>query len=579
MQSLVRYHSKEYLASVAGMRFERTSTILQRRFHKSRKCLSSKAALTVLVLVFLEHLIYLSMISLKSYNCFFDMTFQYFRVVKLCIPAIIVLFYPVAGLLADLKFGRYRMITASLWMLVMGTPFALLGSALYLAAFPFTASRMAIFLVVIGSFLLCVAVILLVGGVVGFNSNVIQFGLDQLYDSPSEDQIIFILWYMWTYHVATLILHLKSEFFAATNSQPDRCYYVLAPMYAVVILLIMLSIFIMNRKKDCFFINFKAINPYKLVYQVTKFARHHKVPISRSAFTYCEEEIPSGLNLGKKKYGGPFTVEEVEDVKVFYGILRILFSLGPVFFLDIAAGQTLVAFNVHIHQTAASMNLSAIVKTMFLDGKILYDIEIVFFLPVFIVIVRPLISYYVPATKARMGIGMFFYLVTLLMHLVKDVLVHSQQSQMPCMFNTSTLSYLKSPPEESYNASWIFSGIYYFEIAQHSVYTLSNIVIMVSMYEFIASQSPRPMQGLIVGLSFVVIGFFKALGALLILLFVQYWHMIRPSCGIVYFCVNIALAIVALVVYVWQARHYQNRLRDEPCQVRRFVEEYYSKLP
>ena len=68
---------------------------------------------------------------------------------------------------------------------------------------------------------------------------------------------------------------------------------------------------------------------------MTKFACQHKVPIQRSAFTFCEDDIPSGLDLGKAKYGGPFSTEQVEHVKAFYGILKVLFALVPVFFLQV----------------------------------------------------------------------------------------------------------------------------------------------------------------------------------------------------------------------------------------------------
>ncbi len=53
----------------------------------------------------------------------------------------------------------------------------------------------------------------------------------------------------------------------------------------------------------------------------------------------------SGLNLGKEKYGGPFTNE---DVKTFYGILKVLLSFGIVFFLDFAANSVLPLFNLHV---------------------------------------------------------------------------------------------------------------------------------------------------------------------------------------------------------------------------------------
>ena len=93
--------------------------------------------------------------------------------------------------------------------------------------------------------------------------------------------------------------------------------------------------------KRRFFINVThALNPYKLVYKVTAFAFRHKIPLNRSAFTYCEDEQPSRLDLGKEKYGGPFTTEEVENVKVFYGILKILFSCGFVFYIHLATDQT-----------------------------------------------------------------------------------------------------------------------------------------------------------------------------------------------------------------------------------------------
>ena len=67
-------------------------------------------------------------------------------------------------------------------------------------------------------------------------------------------------------------------------------------------------------------------NPYKLVYKVIKFAAHHKTLIRRSAFTYCEDELPSRMDLGKEIYGGPFTTEQVEDVKAFLGILQVLLT-------------------------------------------------------------------------------------------------------------------------------------------------------------------------------------------------------------------------------------------------------------
>uniref|UniRef100_A0A1X7V5L7 Uncharacterized protein n=1 Tax=Amphimedon queenslandica TaxID=400682 RepID=A0A1X7V5L7_AMPQE len=73
-----------------------------------------------------------------------------------------------------------------------------------------------------------------------------------------------------------------------------------------------------------------TVNPVKLIVRVLCYARKHKYPENRSALTYWEEEAPSRLDLGKDKYGGPFTEEEVEDVKT---VLRLipLFLIYPCF--------------------------------------------------------------------------------------------------------------------------------------------------------------------------------------------------------------------------------------------------------
>ena len=64
-------------------------------------------------------------------------------------------------------------------------------------------------------------------------------------------------------------------------------------------------------------------NPYMLVYKVIKYALQNKHPQRRSAFTYCEDKLLSRIDFGKSKYGGPFTTEQVEDVKTFLRVLAV----------------------------------------------------------------------------------------------------------------------------------------------------------------------------------------------------------------------------------------------------------------
>ena len=65
--------------------------------------------------------------------------------------------------------------------------------------------------------------------------------------------------------------------------------------------------------------------------------------MNQSAFTYCEDHTPSRLDLGKNQYGGPFTTEEVEDVKTF---LRLLLLLLTLFGYHVAGDGFMVAKNI-----------------------------------------------------------------------------------------------------------------------------------------------------------------------------------------------------------------------------------------
>ena len=71
----------------------------------------------------------------------------------------------------------------------------------------------------------------------------------------------------------------------------------------------------------------KVTNPIKLIIQVLNYTRKHSYPERRSVFTYIDEEQPTRMDFGKEKFGGPFTEEEVEDVKTFLRLIPLLICL------------------------------------------------------------------------------------------------------------------------------------------------------------------------------------------------------------------------------------------------------------
>jgi hypothetical protein len=60
-----------------------------------------------------------------------------------------------------------------------------------------------------------------------------------------------------------------------------------------------------------------------MVHKIIAYALKNKRPRQRSAFSYWEDKIPSRIDLGKMKYGGPFTTEQVEDVKTLFRVLLL----------------------------------------------------------------------------------------------------------------------------------------------------------------------------------------------------------------------------------------------------------------
>ena len=141
-----------------------------------------------------------------------------------------------------------------------------------------------------------------------------------------------------------------------------------------------------------------SINPYTLLTRVIKFAYKHKVPLRRSAFTYCDDESPSRLDLAKQKYGGPFTTRQVEDVKAFLGILKVLLTATPAFYLQIVTQTLLPSFARH-NNVFISLSQQDHKHKIYIEGRarhimisngLLTPCLVVFIIPLYMSLIRPI---------------------------------------------------------------------------------------------------------------------------------------------------------------------------------------------
>ena len=93
------------------------------------------------------------------------------------------------------------------------------------------------------------------------------------------------------------------------------------------------------------------------------------------------------------------------------------------------------------------------------------------------------------------------------------------------------------------------------------------------------------MKGLLIGLVYAIKGLFQLIAALLTVPFYLSWKLVEalnhgkstfPSCGFYFYLMGLVVGVPSLLVYVWVARKYKNRVRDEPSNIRQYAEEYYS---
>ena len=206
---------------------------------------------------------------------------------------------PLVGWLADVRFGRYEMIK-------FGSLVSFLASILYYFAL-LTSSTLS-------NVLFSAALVIINLGVSCYYAALLPFLTDQLIGTTSDELSAVVRWYFWTLCVGSNMSELY--LFVIFN-------YVSIGAGVVVIFAVPLAVIIIS---DCLCQQWldrthKVTNPIKLIIQVLNYTRKHSYPERRSAFTYIDEEQPTRMDYGKEKFGGPFTEEEVEDVKT---VLRLI---------------------------------------------------------------------------------------------------------------------------------------------------------------------------------------------------------------------------------------------------------------
>ena len=148
----------------------------------------------------------------------------------------------------------------------------------------------------------------------------------------SEDLSSFIHWYYWSlqlgqlvifYTLISLLLYITNCKINIDNSNQNVEILGWIFLFPSIFQAIH-GVIVLHRSKSHLYIDVTRPNPLKSIINVLSYAWN---PVNCSAFTYWENDIPSRIDLGKRKYGGPFTNEQVEEVKTLLRLLILIISL------------------------------------------------------------------------------------------------------------------------------------------------------------------------------------------------------------------------------------------------------------
>ena len=206
--------------------------------------------------------------------------------------------------------------------------------------------------------------------------------------------------------------------------------------------------------------------------------------------------------MGKEKYGGPFTTEQVEDVKAFLGILSVLLTLGPIMMVDFSVDGLIFRFSSHLDGKFLESILNDR-NNIKIDS--LAPLLITLLIPLYLYLLRPFFYNYISGMLKRIGIGMILFLLSILCTLVMDAYGHIHANMTICFLSYDPLGYYNFT---GYANTTILDINSDFLIPQYFLNALGYMFLYIVVYEFIilCSQSPQRMKELTIGTFFVIKG-------------------------------------------------------------------------
>ena len=379
----------------------------------------------------------------------------------------------------------------------------------------------------------------------------IQLGLDQMPDASSANITSFIAWFTCCAQAGILVYQIGDNITQCCHETYIQMY--IKPAISLLSVLCMTIALCLDFLLSPKWITKEPTSSrcFTLIYQVFKFATKHKAPLNRSSLTYWEEDIPSRVDLGKSRYGGPFTTEQVENVKTVLKMFIVGLPMPIIMVSYFLSNYIIPYFRTSVHyysnnssnltQCASyySNNSSNLIQCASLDTVTSLSWWMILSTIVHEIAVYPFLVKWIPTILKRIVIGSLLTLLLNITYLVISAVQVADENKS------------------------IFTGIidtFWIELL-HSIISAQIVLLLyTAMLEFVCAQTPQNLKGFMIGCIWCVYPLTNILAAFIFSILVA--NCTYKYCTVIFCSIATGLSLISSILMCFLAYWYKQRVRD-----------------
>ena len=460
--------------------------------------------------------------------------------------------FPLMGWIAEVCIGRTRIMTFSIYSMWFGMVIETLTNALQfsMCGLPFNLVKYSGTLI---------GLIFLILGTASFFANLPAYILEQMMSEPSDKLRSSVNWLS-----LSLFMGITVQYLSLPHDIPHENYTKKAGLAISILVTVMCTVVVIVHQHCCdHFIQIGTMqkNPSKLIWNIVRYAYKQPRHKRRSALSYWDKVIPSKFDVAKDKYGGPFSEDEVEDVKSFWSVFFVLCSLIG-FYIPFSAISDDGMIYISMFKDSSK----------FIDSHILMAIITGFFifliplLELFLIPCCPRVDYLLQNSLRGLGLSFVLFLVSLILLITLDVIgQYSLDFHSSCYLDDKTLKF---------NVSFLwYTGPFF-------IFCCADLLNFVFSVQFIMSQAPLRMCGLLTGLYWLLRAFGSNLAVIIKIPFdiQKLSNQLVPACSFWILLIHSLICMISILCFIKVARKYQKRKKNVAYLGKEIVEEYYERL-